>query len=343
MLQRFAIFLSHTLGKSMPLADRSIPKYLWDRAKKDSPNIILFRLLKMALIFFYTISRNWRLSKLYCGNERFIVRKIQGSKMLLDLEDAGVSRELLTTHIREPFLTALLRKELKKGDIVVDIGASIGYYALQEARLVGMRGKVYAIEPVIDTYSLLLRNIAMNGYRNIKTFNIAIGERNHTSFINVSDLKNCSTMSKPIGREYRKRQPVLVLPLDRFIKGKRHPILVRMDVEGYESEILEGMVGLLHSNHPLKIVMELHFNLLGDRMLPMVRTLKDAGFKIKAATVEAHPVILNNRLGMLLLTWLDSRIGARTGYNIVTIDDLLTDSKYSSGQIDYMEILFERI
>jgi len=338
-LQRIGIFLSHTFGKSLPLANRSISKHLWDRAKKDSPYITFFRLLKMALIFLYTIKRNWRLSKLYCSSERFVVKKIHGSKMLLDLRDAGVSRELLTAYTREPFATALLRKEIKKGDVIIDIGSSIGYYALQEAQLVKSSGMVYAIEPVIDNYSLLIRNIAMNGYRNIETFNFAIGAHNHNGFIQVSRLKNCSKITQHAGEQ---TQPTLIIPLDRFIKGKRYPSLVRMDVEGYEVEILKGMTEILNSDRPLKIAMELHFNLLGNRMLPMIRILESTGFKVKAATVEAHPVILNNKIGMGLLTWIDTRIGARTGYNLVTINDLLTDRKYSSGQIDYMEVLFER-
>ena len=77
-------------------------------------------------------------------------------------------------------------------------------------------------------------------------------------------------------------------------------------------------------------------------MLPMVRTLKDAGFKVKAAMIEAHPVLLNHRVGMKVLSWLDARIGAATGYHYISIDDLLKDNKYRSGQVDYMEILFER-
>lgn len=333
------IFLSHTFGKSMPAADRNIARYLWDRFKKDSLDVSFFRFLKMVLIALYMVKRNWKLRNLYRSKDRFIIRKIQGSKMLLDLQDAGVSRELLTASIRETYLTSLLAKELKKGNVVIGIGASIGYYTLQEAKLVGSRGMIYAIEPVIESYSLLLHNIAMNGYSNIETFNFAIGAHHHNGFIHVSRLKNCSKIIDYSGKE---TQSTLILPLDKFIKGKRKPDFIRMDVEGYETEIIKGMTELLHSPHPPKIAMELHFALLGEKMLPMLRVLRSAGYEVKAATVEIHPVILNNRIGMLLLTWLDTKIGARTGHNLVTIEELMTDRKYSSGQIDYMEILFER-
>ena len=337
--QRLGIFISHTLGKSLPLADRNIIQYLWSRAKQDSPLVTFFRLLKMTLIFLYSVKRNWKLSKIYCSKERFVVRKIHGNKMLLDLQDAGVSRELLTAHTRETFATALLKKELAKGNVVIDIGSSIGYYALQEAQLVKSSGIVYAIEPVIDSYSILLRNMAMNGYRNIKTFNLAIGTHNHNGFIQVSRLKNCSKITQHAGEQ---TQSTLIIPLDKFVKGKRHPDFVRMDVEGYETEIIKGMTELLYSTKPLKIAMELHCALLGKEMLPMLHTLQHTGFKVKAATIEAHPVLLHNKVGMKLLSWLDTGIGARTGFNAVTIDNLLTDKKYSSGQIDYMEILFEK-
>jgi len=222
---------------------------------------------------------------------------------------------------------------------VVDIGSSIGYYALQEAKLCGSKGMVYSIEPVIDNYSVLLRNIAMNGYMNVKVFNFAIGAHNHNGFIRVSRLKNCSKIAVHGGKS---TQPTLILPLDKFIKGKRHPDFIRMDVEGYEVEIISGMAELLQSRRPLRIAMELHLNILRDRALPMLRILKNRGFKVKVATTETHPVLLHNRLGMKLSAWMDKQIGVKTGLANITMDDLLTDRKYRSGQIDYMEILFER-
>ena len=70
----------------------------------------------------------------------FILMEIIGNKMYLDLADEGISRELMLDGIREYLNIADVKGELKKGDVVVDIGANIGYYALLEAQLVGDEG-----------------------------------------------------------------------------------------------------------------------------------------------------------------------------------------------------------
>ncbi len=67
----------------------------------------------------------------------------------------------------EPETTDLFVSLLHEGDVVVDIGAHIGYYTLLAARTVGKDGKVFAFEPDPDNYALLVKNVEMNGYNNV--------------------------------------------------------------------------------------------------------------------------------------------------------------------------------
>jgi hypothetical protein len=57
----------------------------------------------------------------------YVVKRILGSKMFLDLADPGVSREIITDSIREPISTTSYINEIKEGNVLVDIGANIGY------------------------------------------------------------------------------------------------------------------------------------------------------------------------------------------------------------------------
>jgi hypothetical protein len=67
-----------------------------------------------------------------------------------------------------------------------------------------------------------------------------------------------------------------------------------------------------------------------------------AGFKVVIATIEPHPAIMNANYGNKIVKILESGIGATTGFTQVSIDDFINDRRYSSGQIEYMEVLFER-
>ena len=88
----------------------------------------------------------WRL----WTKEDFI--NIQGSKMYVNPDGlpqhfTSLFKQYIITGIWEELTTALLIETIKEGDIVVDIGANIGYFTLLAARLVGENGRVYAFEP----------------------------------------------------------------------------------------------------------------------------------------------------------------------------------------------------
>jgi len=79
--------------------------------------------------------------------------------MYVDLKDKGISKELYVHKTREHFSTEFLQKFVKEEDIVIDIGANIGYYALMEAQLAN-KGKVYAIEPIPTNVDLLKKMLS---------------------------------------------------------------------------------------------------------------------------------------------------------------------------------------
>ena len=77
--------------------------------------------------------------------------------------------------------TEIVNHEIKKGDIVVDVGASIGYFTLIFARAVGPEGKVFAFEPKPERFELLKKNVEINGYHNVTLENMAVMDYNGES------------------------------------------------------------------------------------------------------------------------------------------------------------------
>ena len=89
---------------------------------------------------------------------------VQESKMYLGVRD---HYNLSIDGFYEPKETELVKREVKKGNIVIDVGASIGYYTLLLSRLVGNSGKVFAFEPFENRIEILKQNIDINDYSNI--------------------------------------------------------------------------------------------------------------------------------------------------------------------------------
>jgi FkbM family methyltransferase len=217
------------------------------------------------------------------------IKDILGSKMYLENSRGRGERSLHTWGCHEPLFTKVIMEELKPGMTIVDIGANFGYYVLLEAKRIGNTGKVYAIEPEPDNFRRLQANIALNKYINIEPFNIAAGDTNGIKTLyqsespNLHNLLGESSTNGP-SSSYIGQIKVKTMNLDEFLKDKQPPDLIRMDAEGYEYYIVEGMKNTLHANRSMKIFMELHTLTMKNACLDltvMMTTLTDAGFKPK--------------------------------------------------------------
>ncbi len=223
----------------------------------------------------------------------FVLREILGSKMYLLANDPGISRSLIRSGIREPNTVQVIQKIVKPGMTVIDVGANLGYYALLESMLVGPNGKVYAIEPVEENYRVLCENIRLNNCRNIEVFPLAVGDKAGEQEIFLSKHSNRGTMIDLNGASefYRQRMSeigkekatVNTVTLDNFIRehGIKAADLVRMDVEGYEPQVIGGMVETLKTLSP-KLLIEVHYAHFDDPGVidNMLVKLYKAGYRI---------------------------------------------------------------
>jgi hypothetical protein len=94
----------------------------------------------------------------------------------------GNTRDFIQRHIYyfglwERNLTDFLAQRLRPGDVFIDVGANIGYFSLQAAKLVGSTGSVIAIEASPSIYGWLTANLALNDTRNVRTVNLAVSDR----------------------------------------------------------------------------------------------------------------------------------------------------------------------
>jgi FkbM family methyltransferase len=183
----------------------------------------------------------------------------------------------------EPHVMQILRELVQPGWTVVDIGANIGYSALVLAKYAGPTGKVYAFEPLTENFKMLQENIQLNHSSNIVAENLAVmarpgqielrsatpGALTWVASVNVAEDSAVESQS------------VTAVSLDDYVQhhdvGRIH--FVKMDVEGAEGSVLEGMTAILKRDQPV-LMIELHgYDQLGENH-PALLLLKEQKYRV---------------------------------------------------------------
>ena len=211
------------------------------------------------------------------------VVKVLGIRMRIDRasnHDVGMFMAFDRSRIYEPAVTRLVTS-LRPGMTFVDVGANNGYFSLLAAKAVGTSGKVYAFEPVPETFSRLKRNVELNRFKNVRLNRLALGMKNSTVDINLSGVEDGLNSIVSIGHAVSSTT-VKVRTLDSIIEGEDID-LMKIDVEGYEKQVLMGSKRLLGAGKIKKIVFEYSHRLThlnGGDYDACFRILKGAGFTI---------------------------------------------------------------
>ena len=162
--------------------------------------------------------------------------------------------------------TLLVFKDfLHAGDVFLDVGAYIGFHTCVVAKFVGESGFAYAIEPNPEIYKILLTNIRINKLTNISPLKIALGAEESEARIYDYDRANRGSASliRPQGINEESGKLVRVATIDRLIENEqlRVPNLIKIDVEGFELEVLKGAKILLEGSQAPMLCVE-YSNLL---------------------------------------------------------------------------------
>jgi FkbM family methyltransferase len=167
-------------------------------------------------------------------------------------------------HASEDALFAFLKRHVRPGAVVLDIGSFLGVYAILEARFAGPTGRVVAVEPTPWSASLARRHFEFNADSTaapVILFEAAAGEqRGHATFYEYDQpYVNALTPAVDIDARARSRR-VEVVTIDDLCKELRiRPTLIRMDVQGAEFHALGGARRTIASSgSPLTIVVEMH-------------------------------------------------------------------------------------
>jgi FkbM family methyltransferase len=151
-----------------------------------------------------------------------------------------------------------LRDAVAPDAICYDIGANIGYHALIMAKSASA-GEVYAFEPIPAVCEILAKNAAINGLKNVKVVERAVGSQPGRLVLTRSVLiDQASRREGTAAGSYEETLECQSVSLDLFVsEGHAPPTFLKIDVEGAEGDVLAGAENVLHRYRP-QILCELH-------------------------------------------------------------------------------------
>lgn len=201
---------------------------------------------------------------------RTIARLGERSRLWVDLHRTAAS---MVMYANPPDLPEMLvwQQVLRAGDLFIDVGANVGTYTIWAAE---HGAEVIALEPAADTYRLLLENVMLNGYQ-VAVVQAAAGDRcGIARFTAGRDAGNCLDPNGPV--ETR------LVTIDSLIGG-RHVAGMKVDVEGFEVDVLHGCTRAL-SEHRIRLI-QLEWNSMSEWALgadrrPVADLLAQYGYQL---------------------------------------------------------------
>jgi len=204
--------------------------------------------------FFKPYYLSWSLRKF---KDNQIVKVVDGPiifEIEIDPRNGAVDEYIFMHKNWEPYISEVIRRKLKIGDVFVDVGANIGVFTLLAAKIVGETGKVMAFEPIPRLVEQIGRSARLNQFSNIKVIQKAVGASpaNMRLASSSHNIGGSTLVEENNAEEFHN---VSVSALDSELANQPKIDLIKIDVEGFEYEVLLGAKEVM-SKHQPKIILE---------------------------------------------------------------------------------------
>lgn len=146
----------------------------------------------------------------------------------------------------EQYETELMRSQINSKSVCVDVGANIGYYTL----LMASRAKrVFAFEPDKECFEILEKNVKANNLKNVVLINKAASNKRGKKYL-VKDCDNLGNSKIIETRNEKLATRVLADTLDNVLVNEQYISLIKIDTQGWETEVIEGAKKIIKSDKP---------------------------------------------------------------------------------------------
>ena len=207
---------------------------------------------------------------------------LDGFKLAIDLADVSVGRHIMRHRTYEPHVTAFMRRQIKPGMNVIDVGANIGYFTVLASKLVGDAGTVVAFEANSENARLILLDVEINNLKNVRLLPTALSSEMGSAYFSTHLGSNGGFLSSNL--EILQNSRCVVVPtfrLDQLIE--KQVDLMKLDVEGAEGLVVEGGWSTISKSRPI-VVSEFSPEMLArvsrTRALDYLKRFADAGYRV---------------------------------------------------------------
>jgi len=157
-------------------------------------------------------------------------------------------------HEYEPLTRRVFLESLGPGMVVIDVGAHIGFYTVIAAKAVGESGIIHAVEPCSQTLEFLKANVTLNQLMNVHVHPFAAGRESGPRLFNITGSSDSHGFYSHPNTKTVRTIEVEQVRLDNLIQGRVDAI--KIDVEGAEIEVLDGMKDILFANRDISLLAE---------------------------------------------------------------------------------------
>lgn len=203
--------------------------------------------------------------------------------------DNYIEWSLLSTGTYEDEINKLIRVSLKPGNVALDVGANIGLQSIRMAQCVGSSGQVYSFEPLNYLQKKFNKNIGLNRFENITLFPFALSDQSGEITYSIDEHNwNQGTFNLNNKNSGGKAQQIIIKIADELteIQSLSQLDLIKIDVEGFEFQVLKGLKATLKKYLP-RIIFEYDHNYWennGQKIGDCYEFLNSLGYKLYQIT-----------------------------------------------------------
>jgi FkbM family methyltransferase len=210
-----------------------------------------------------------RVRPVYLGDHRALCTIVGRYKFFVDTRDIGFATHILTDGFWEMWLTQFMAKTVKEGMFVLDVGANFGYYSVLMADLVGRNGKLIAFEPNPHAAASAEASLSVNGFGSRSTVlrSAASDTAGSVTFcIPHDEPKNARMVPADYTQPDADIIQVPTVTIDEICRGERKVDFIKIDAEGGEYRIFQGMQEIIRRDCPM-IILEFNADRTGAKVL----------------------------------------------------------------------------